>query len=92
MIWNGANEEDHKSAGANGLSNPSPPLSDPPAPPPPTQALSIILQNYIDEASNENSWLFFPASVGVSVLCRDDKDAISKVEAGEDPAMVNNPS
>jgi len=76
-----------------GISSPPPPPSPPapPAPPPKSKALSIILQNYIYEAANENSWLFFTTSIGVSVLCHSDKDAISKAKTADDPSLVENP-
>jgi hypothetical protein len=89
VIWNGATKEDHKSVGAN-QENPPSPQPSPPAPAPPTKAISIILQNYIDEVANTNSWLFFTTSIGVSVLCRSEKDAISQVPTADDPAMVDN--
>jgi hypothetical protein len=64
-IWNGATEEDHKSAGANGH-NPDPiPISSPaappaatqaPPPPPRNQALSIILQKRRVVISYASQW------------------------------------
>jgi hypothetical protein len=93
VIWNGATKENHKNAEANQFSAPAP---DPApsqltTPPPPTQALSIILQNYIDEISNTNSWLFFFTAVGVSALCKSDKEAVLQSSTADDPAMVDNP-
>jgi hypothetical protein len=48
MIWNGAKEEDHKSAGTNSLNNPAPsptPLTSSKK----TKALSIVYQSCVDE-------------------------------------------
>jgi hypothetical protein len=60
-IWNGATRTDHNSAGANQClaskkrqdCNTSSPSSPPALQP--TKALSIILQNYIDEIQNSNA-------------------------------------
>jgi hypothetical protein len=90
IIWNGAKEEDHKNAGANGLSNPSSPPSPPPQAPK-TKALSIILQNYIDESSNDMTWLFFATDYGASVLCHSDKKALLKTKAARATDIDNPP-
>jgi hypothetical protein len=96
MMWNGATKEDHDNAKeANAKPQPSP-ISSPPPPPPPsspkkTKALSVILQNYIDEISNENTWLFFATDQGVSALCNDDKNAVAKYPTGGGPSMIDNP-
>jgi len=80
-IWNGATEEAHKSAGANGYSNPSPQQPSPqpspqPAPAPQKKkALSIILQK--SRELNKNSyqveewyeWNYYATDRGVSKLC-----------------------
>ena len=70
---------------------PQSPSPSPPTSPHKTKALSVILQNYIDEVTNENSWLFFTTSIGVSQLCHSDKDAISKVKTVDDPSIIDNP-
>lgn len=76
MIWNGATNEDHKSAGANGLSNP---------PSPRTKALSIILQQTRSEAGVSFDWLFFQTPKGVSALCRTENEAVKfATESGTD--------
>jgi hypothetical protein len=57
IMWNGATEEKHKEACANGLCDTdSEPVPDPEPVPAPasTKALSIIFQNLITEADNEN--------------------------------------
>jgi hypothetical protein len=87
IIWNGAQKEDHESAGANNLNNSPPPASPPPQK---TKALSIILQAYTDEAISQMSWLFFQVNFGESALCKSDKDAVLKHDAPES-ADIDNP-
>ena len=91
MIWNGAKEEDHKSAGANGLSSTAPP----PAPPPAhkkTKALSIIYQSYVDELGKlSNTWLFFETNQGVSAVCTSEDKAKAKFPTKGDVRTVDNP-
>jgi hypothetical protein len=72
---------------------PQPPTTTPPPEPPKkSKALSIIFQNYIDEASNMNSWLFFRTDIGVSKLCEKDDKASLKVDAGNsDPGLYEHP-
>ena len=97
MIWNGAGEQDHKNAGANGLlpnGNPAtPPQTQPPPAPKKTKALSIILQNIITEIDNTNNWLFLLTDQGQSALCSNDKNnkPVLTTPAGGDPSMVDNP-
>jgi hypothetical protein len=93
MIWNGATKEDHDNAKeTNAVPQPSSPSNVPPPPPPKkTKALSVILQNYIDEITNENTWLFFATDPGVSALCRNEKDAVAKFPAGGGASMIDNP-
>jgi hypothetical protein len=73
IIWNGATRDKHKEACANGLCDSEPVVPEPA--PASTKALSIIFQNLITEASNENMWPYFATDFGVSALCRDDSDA-----------------
>ncbi|KAF2850303.1 hypothetical protein T440DRAFT_518402 [Plenodomus tracheiphilus IPT5] len=82
MIWNGAKEEDHKNAGANGQSNPT-------SPAPKTKALSIILQNNIDFISNSFEWKFRLTDYGQSTVCHGD-DVFGSGIGGE-PAMIDSP-
>lgn len=72
-------------------SEPPTPPPPPPPPPPKTKALSIVMQNYIDEISNENSWLFFGVDVGTSAVCKDEKEAVAKYPAGGDAGTIDNP-
>ncbi|KAF2259330.1 hypothetical protein CC78DRAFT_592378 [Lojkania enalia] len=60
----------------------------PPSPPLKSKALSIILQNYIDEVTNGNSAVRH--IYRVSILGHSDKDAVSKVKPTEDPSMIDN--
>jgi hypothetical protein len=77
MIWNGAAQEDHHYAGANGYS--VPPQDGPTAPTPAqkTKALSIILQKSTifnpigSSVSSRWSWRFYATDQGVSVLCEE---------------------
>ncbi|KAF1961810.1 hypothetical protein CC80DRAFT_436156 [Byssothecium circinans] len=73
--------------------SPPPPTTAPqPEPPKKTQALSVIFQNYVDEASNTNSWLFFRTDIGVSKLCERDNKALLKVNAkNNDPGLYEHP-
>lgn len=80
-----------KKIGGDQKPPPKPETETPPPPPPKTKALSIIFQNYIDEISNTNSWLFFRTDIGVSKLCANEKDAIYKTDAGGDAGTVDNP-
>jgi hypothetical protein len=90
IIWNGATEEKHKEACANGLCNPEPDPEPEPAPAS-TKALSIIFQNLITEADNENMWLYFAVDFGVSALCKDDSDAALVSPAGGGFGDVDTP-
>jgi len=92
VIWNGATEEDHKSAGANGLSNAPPPQAAPP-PAQKTKALSIIFQKSRTNSGggifNTYDWLFFATDRGVSKLCEDMKKAKHKVSDTKDEPAGN---
>jgi hypothetical protein len=76
VIWNGAKEEDHRSSGANGYSNPAAPAPTPPPAAPKTKALSIILQKSSTIKSTKPakvdifwSWRYFATDQGVAKLC-----------------------
>jgi hypothetical protein len=85
VVWNGATEDDHKSVGANGLSNP------PPVPESKGKAVSIILENWQDNnGGSANSWLVFATNQGVSSLCADISKAVKVFSAGGDNMMVKN--
>jgi hypothetical protein len=85
VVWNGATEDDHKSVGANGLSNP------PPVPESKGKAVSIILENWQDNnGGSANSWLVFATNQGVSSLCADINKAVKVFPAGGDNMMVKN--
>jgi hypothetical protein len=90
-MWNGAEEEDHRNAGANGLGS-SPDQAPPPPAPKPTQALSIIIQSLIDTgAGAETNWLFFSTKFGESALCKEDNYAIIKPKISTDTDIDNPP-
>lgn len=76
MIWNGATEEAHRKAGANGYSNPPPPPSAPPAK---TKSLSIILHRTYGENGEFYHWLFIQTTPGIGVICTDQDNANKKV-------------
>ncbi|KAJ4369255.1 hypothetical protein N0V83_006340 [Neocucurbitaria cava] len=68
VIWNGAKEEDHRSSGANGYSNPAAPA---PAPPTgPTKQLAV-LSSFVPGALTLD-WLFLEADYEQGVGCRED--------------------
>jgi hypothetical protein len=69
VIWNGATEEDHKNAGANGLNKP--PEQEVPPPPPPSKekALTIIYEETVDGAGHSYAWLFFGTKFRESPIC-----------------------
>ncbi|KAF2821808.1 hypothetical protein CC86DRAFT_100900 [Ophiobolus disseminans] len=80
VIWNGATEEDHKNAGANGLGNA-------PAPAPKTKAISIIYRRTVDEIGRTYDWVFYPTPVGVPSLCKKQSEGRvfkTQVAASED--------
>jgi len=86
VIWNGATEEDHKNAGANGLGQP----------PQKTKALSIIFQKTRTFSNgglyNSYDWLFFATDRGVSKLCEKLENAQHKVQDTKDqPARDGTP-
>ena len=93
VIWNGATKADH---GDDDDDDESPNDSSPTSPSPvpsatpsrKNKALSIIFQNYIDEISNENTWLFFNSDYGESSECRLDTQAMKTVPAD---GNVDNP-
>jgi len=94
LIWNGATKEDHDNAEEESPeSNPETPSDPPPPPPPPaaTKALSIILQNTVDQVGNVNNWLFFATDRGVSALCRKEGTAIANSPAKDGSTLVDNP-
>jgi hypothetical protein len=102
MIWNGAGEKEHQSAGADGVSTEPPKPSAPPTPPspPPAQpskALAVILQRelisdyqYVTSPIYKNRWLFYETDRGVAPGCRDEKDALANAEVGRDSKMIFN--
>jgi hypothetical protein len=104
-IWNGAGENEHRSAGADGVSNPiAPPstISNPsPSTPQPAQAskaLSVILQRtligergpWVTSPNYENKWLFYETDRGVPPGCKPEKDARTNPKAGDDGKMIMN--
>lgn len=85
LVWNGATKEDHDSADNRDDDEPETPSS----PAPRTKALSIILQNEIDQVGNVNKWLFYVVNRGDSPLCKSDKDALSAVDAPDGSTLVD---
>jgi hypothetical protein len=83
VVWNGAKEEDHKSSGANGYSDSQAPTK--------TKTLQVLLQNFIDPIGNVNAWVFYTADIGVSALCRNEKDAVGNFPAEDGAGLVDNP-
>lgn len=95
VIWNGADAAAHGDDDDDGddesPDDSVPPPSSPAPPPKPSRknkALSIIYQNYIDDISNENTWLFFNSDYGESSECRLDTQAMKTVPAD---GNVDNP-
>jgi hypothetical protein len=103
MIWNGAGENEHRSASGNSISTPSaaPEPTVKPTPsasslPKPTKALSVILQRQnvgqftfgTFDRNYENKWLFFETDVGVAPGCRLEKESLANPEAGIGAQMI----
>jgi len=72
---------------SNPLLPPTPPASTPPQ----TKALSINLQNYIDQIGNVNKWFFYATDRGVSALCGKEKDAVASFLAQDGATLIDNP-
>jgi hypothetical protein len=102
-IWNGAGENEHRSAGASGVGAKPPNPSTPPTPPspPPAQAskaLAVILQRELISPAvssgfspiYKNRWLFYQTDRGVPIGCKDEKDALANAKVGGDAKMIFN--
>jgi hypothetical protein len=97
MIWNGAGEREHQSAGADGV-DAEPPT--PPSPPPAqaSKALAVILQRELISPAvssgfsliYKNRWLFYQTDRGVPIGCMDEKDALANAKVGGDAKMIFN--
>ncbi|KAI4962164.1 hypothetical protein J4E86_001196 [Alternaria arbusti] len=97
VIWNGATKADHGDDDDDDDDDDESPNDSSPTSPSPVpsatpsrknKALSIISQNYIDDISNENTWLFFNSDYGESSECRLDTQAMKTVPAD---GNVDNP-